>query len=163
MHRKTSSVKWRPCCPGEMNKIINQMVQKLRKHAQQLCTLYWVEHDDYLAMLGAHMSVSIICKQTEIYNGTKTKSVLVFMFSTSTKLCSADFWLSLNMRGPNYRGLTRPISWLLMPWLLMPWLLTSPGHQQPWYWLCTIGRFLSFLRKDFNYLRPINMEKWHKM
>ena len=20
-------------------------------------------------------------------------------------------------------------------WLLMPWLLTSPGHQQPWYWL----------------------------
>ena len=34
----------------------------------------------------------------------------------------------------------------------MPWLLTSPGHQQPWYWLCRIGRFLSYLRKDFNYL-----------
>ena len=26
----------------------------------------------------------------------------------------------------------------------MPWLLTSPGHQQPWYWLCRIGRFLSY-------------------
>ena len=24
----------------------------------------------------------------------------------------------------------------------MPWLLKSPGHQQPWYWLCRIGRFL---------------------
>ena len=56
--------------------------------------------------------------------------------------------LTLNVRGPSYLGLTRSISWLLMPWLLM-----SPGHQQPWYWLCWIGRFLSYLRKDFNYLR----------
>ena len=53
--------------------------------------------------------------------------------------------LTLNMRGPSYLGLTKSISWLLMPWLL-----TSPGHQQPWYWLCKIGRFLSYLRKDFN-------------
>ena len=34
--------------------------------------------------------------------------------------------LTLNVRGPSYLGLTRSISWLLMPWLL-----TSPGHQQP--------------------------------
>ena len=66
--------------------------------------------------------------------------------------------LTLNVRGPSYLGLTRPISWLLMPWLL-----TSPEHQQPWYWLCRIGRFLSYLRKDFNYLRRTIMEKWHKM
>ena len=66
--------------------------------------------------------------------------------------------LTLNVRGPSYLGLTRSISWLLMPWLL-----TSPGHQQPWYWLCRIGRFLSYLRKDFNYLCRINLEKWHKM
>ena len=66
--------------------------------------------------------------------------------------------LTLNVRGPSYLGLTRSISWLLMPWLL-----TSPGHQQPWYWLCRIDRFLSYLRKDFNYLRRINVEKWHKM
>ena len=45
----------------------------------------------------------------------------------------------------------------------MPWLLTSPGHQQPWQWLCKIGRFLSYLRKDFNYMRRFNVEKWHKM
>ena len=44
----------------------------------------------------------------------------------------------------------------------MPWLLMSPGHQQPWYCLCRIGRFLSYLMKDFNYLRLINLEKWHK-
>ena len=55
-------------------------------------------------------------------------------------------------------NLTRSISWLLMPWLL-----TSPGHQQPWYWLCRIGRLLSYFRKAFNYLRRINVEKWHKM
>ena len=35
---------------------------------------------------------------------------------------------TLNVRGPSYLGLTRSISWLLMPWLL-----TSPGHQQPRY------------------------------
>ena len=49
--------------------------------------------------------------------------------------------LTLNVRGPSYLGLTRSISWLLMPWLL-----TSPGHQQPWYWLYTICRSFSYLR-----------------
>ena len=43
--------------------------------------------------------------------------------------------LTLNVRGPSYLDLTRSIRWLLMPWLLM-----SPGHQQPWYWLCRISR-----------------------
>ena len=66
--------------------------------------------------------------------------------------------ITLNVWGPSYLGLTRSISWLLMFWLL-----TSPGHHEPWYWLCRIGRFLSHLRKDFNYLRRINVEKWHKM
>ena len=68
------------------------------------------------------------------------------------------YTLTLNVRGQSYLGLTRSISWLLMPWLL-----TSPGHQQLWYWLCRRSRFLSYLRKDFNYLRRINMEKWHQM
>ena len=65
---------------------------------------------------------------------------------------------TIDVRGPSYLGLTRSISWLLMPWLL-----TSPGHQQPWYWQCRKGRFLSYLRKDFNYLRHSNVEKWHKI
>ena len=66
--------------------------------------------------------------------------------------------ITLNVRGPSYLGLTRSISWLLLHWLL-----TSPGQQQPWYWPWRIGRFLSYLRKDFNYQRRINKEKWHKM
>ena len=53
--------------------------------------------------------------------------------------------LTLNVRRPSYLGLTRSISWLLMPWLLM-----SPGHQQPWYWLCRICRSWSSLRKDLS-------------
>ena len=61
--------------------------------------------------------------------------------------------LTLNVRGPSYLCLTRSISWLLMPWLLR-----SPGHQQPWYWLCRICRSWSYLRKDFKYLCHINME-----
>ena len=42
---------------------------------------------------------------------------------------------------------------------LMPWLLASPGHQHPWYWLCRIGKCLSYLRKDFNYPCHVNMEE----
>ena len=68
-------------------------------------------------------------------------------------------WITISyVRGLSYPGITKSISWLLMPWLL-----TSPGHQQPWYWLCKIGIFHSYLRKDFNYLRRINVEKLHKM
>ena len=51
------------------------------------------------------------------------------------------FVLNLNVQGPSYLGLTRPISWLLMPWLLM-----STGHQQPSYWLCRICRSWSWGR-----------------
>ena len=66
--------------------------------------------------------------------------------------------LTLNVQGPSYLGLTRSISWQLMPWLL-----TSPGHQQSWYWLYSICRSLSYLRKNFKYLCHINVEEWHKM
>ena len=45
----------------------------------------------------------------------------------------------------------------------MPWLLASPGHQQPWYWLCRIGRSLSYSRRNFNYLCVISVEEWHKI
>ena len=45
-------------------------------------------------------------------------------------------------------------------WLLMPWLLVSPGHQQPWYWLCDVGRSLSYSRKDFNCLHRLILDGW---
>ena len=53
--------------------------------------------------------------------------------------------LFLNMGVLRYLGLTRSISWLLIPWLLK-----LPGHQQPWYWLCRICRSWSYFRKDLS-------------
>ena len=49
------------------------------------------------------------------------------------------------MRVLGYRGITRPV-----PWLLMLWLLLSLGHQQPWHRLSRLGMFLSYARKDFS-------------
>ena len=49
-----------------------------------------------------------------------------------TRIFEHGFWLA----GSNWPGTTS------IPWLLMPWLHASPGHQQPWYWLHTIIRFL---------------------
>ena len=72
-------------------------------------------------------------------------------FNLTTVENNENFWASV--QGPSYLGLIRSISWLLMPWLL-----TSPGHQQPWYWLCGICRSWSYLRKDFKYLCGINVE-----
>ena len=40
----------------------------------------------------------------------------------------------------------------------MPWLLQSPEHQHIWYWLCRTGKFLSYLRKAFNYLMKSNVD-----
>ena len=39
----------------------------------------------------------------------------------------------------------------------MPWLLASPGHQHPWFWLCRMGKFLYYSRKDFNYLCHVSL------
>ena len=33
-------------------------------------------------------------------------------------------------------------------WLQMPWLLVSPGHQQPWFWICRINGSLYFMGKN---------------
>ena len=45
----------------------------------------------------------------------------------------------------------------------MPWLLVSPGHQHPRYWLCRIGKFLSFMRKDFNYLCHVSVDTYQPL
>ena len=67
--------------------------------------------------------------------------------------CINTLLLTLNVRVPSFLGLTRSISWLMMPWLP-----TSPGHQQPWFWLCRICRSWCYLRKNFIYLCYINVE-----
>ena len=59
---------------------------------------------------------------------------------------------------PAYYRKTRSISILLMPWLL-----ASPGHQQPWYWLCVMSIFLSSVWVNFNNLRCFCFEDWCEM
>ena len=64
----------------------------------------------------------------------------------------------INVQGPRYLGLTRSVSRLLMPWLL-----ESPKHQHPWYWPCRIGKFLSYMKKDFNCRCPLTVEKFYEL
>ena len=33
----------------------------------------------------------------------------------------------------------------------------------PWYWLCRMGKFLFYLRKDFYYLYHVSGKEWRKM
>ena len=61
---------------------------------------------------------------------------------------------TFNMLGENQPGLTGPISWLLMPWLL-----SSPDYQQPWYWICKLGKSFSYMRKDFEYLGQFSIKE----
>ena len=97
----------------------------------------------------------------ELYHGSVQDCSVSYTLVCKTSarcLRLTDPSLTLNVRGRSYLGLTRSISWLLMHWLL-----TSPGHQQPRYWLYRLCRSLSYLRKDFKYLCHINVEEWHKM
>ena len=40
----------------------------------------------------------------------------------------------------------------LILWLLILQLLLTPGHQQPYYWMCKINWSLSSKGRDFNYI-----------
>ena len=44
----------------------------------------------------------------------------------------------------------------------MPLRCKEPEHQHPWYWVCRMCKFLSYLRKYFNYLCHVNVEKRHR-
>ena len=101
------------------------------------------------------ISISRKNKNASTFISLLEKKQHVKLFS---HMISMRSMLILNVRGPSYLGLTRSVSWLLMPWLL-----TSPGHQQPWYWLYKMCRSFSYLRKDFKYLCHINVEEWHKI
>ena len=52
---------------------------------------------------------------------------------------------------------------MLISYVTMPWLLVSPGHQQPWLWICKIKRFFSSTRKEFNYQWHHNVKKLRKI
>ena len=90
------------------------------------------------------LTATMLTSKLDIFNSKFlwSSKIWSFLWTKWTKIASeisrnlvTRRVLTLNMRGPSYLGLTRSISWLLMPWLL-----TSPGHQQPWYWLYRICR-----------------------
>ena len=72
------------------------------------------------------------CHTYSSVNENQSMSLPRFQFTAIIILYSTIYGrsanLTLNVRVPSYLGLTRSISWLLMPWLLM-----SRAHQQPWY------------------------------
>ena len=116
-----------------------------------------VSHDRWLFMIGRGNTQNFV-NTIQVNCKCMCLAGLLWYQCVSFIVYPESHVLTLNVRGLSYLGLTRSISWLLMPWLP-----TSPGHQQPWYWLCGISSFLSYLRNDFNYLRRTNVEKWHKM
>ena len=119
-----SPVKWLPCCLG-----LNEL--KLLLAVGNLLTWH---------LIGWQHS----CQPIIIY-------VRLLLLANRDGLCQQHQPLYMTSVHSSYLGLTRSISWLLMPWLL-----TSPGHQQPWYWLCKICRSWSYLSKDSKYLCHIN-------
>ena len=89
------------------------MVQPLRQPFRPKCTN---------RILQMHQQNPVVPSESGVHpqNPVCTYSVIYQWLSNAAQS------LTLNVRGPSYLGLTRSISWLLMPWLL-----TSPGHQQP--------------------------------
>ena len=137
-----------PCCTHWPLTLSNLVVK------WSVLKLGYLKTIQYIALQWHHVNVmaaqitgkSSVCQH---FVHAKRKKYAVYGESTD------DRWI---VRGPSYLGLTRSISWLLMPWLL-----TSPGHQQPWYWLYRICRSFSYSGKCFKNLCQINVEEWHKM
>ena len=66
----------------------------------------------------------------------KHPGILKWCYKMKWQAENFKIYLALLITKPKYSRLTAS-----RPWLLLPWLLVSPGHQQPWYWLCRINRF----------------------
>ena len=154
VHGKTTSLyESEPCGWGEMAGTALflyyslAITTKLSSHQQYL-------HPDYLSRCSPKSLPPYIDGLMQDCSNS-IADALELLHTSLSHWCVSSL---INVRRPSYLGFTRSISWLLMPWLL-----SSPEHQQPWYWLCRIGRSLSYLRKDFNYLCHINVEKWHKI
>ena len=78
---------------------------------------------------------ALVIHMTYLHIFSNAASLSLVKYPAEYGLNKSNKALTLNMLGPSYLGLTMSISWLLMPLLL-----TSPGHQQLWYWLCKLGK-----------------------
>ena len=133
----------------QYNMIFHTTLQWLRHYQNQ--RMYSTKDTPYLTLTDKLWGVYCEDFRENIYN-----TAALYRYHI-TDMKQATGMLTLNVRGPSYLSVTRSISWLLMPWLL-----TSPGHQQSWYWSYTMCRSFSYLRKDFKYLCQINVEEWQK-
>ena len=46
---------------------------------------------------------------------------------------------------------------------LAPCVANSLRYQQSWYWVCRAGKFLSYMRKEYNYLCHVSVGEWNKL
>ena len=97
---------------------------------------YFLMHD------GVFANVCYFLMQDGVFDGAALTPPRGVVQSTpgnhqllTTDVCLYVQALGTYVRWPSYLGSPRSLSCLLMPWLL-----TSPGHQQPWHWLCRISR-----------------------
>ena len=106
------------------------------------------------------VSIFFVCFENEIENRNLIVLVLKQEYFGVTR---SGISLGMHPANERLRSLAGPIPTLiparLIPWLLMPWLLTSPGHQQPWYWICSVNVALSSTRQDFNCMFHLSVEK----
>ena len=95
-------------------------------------------------------NTSINVQRTSVMRDNVKHSLMSYTRLAYTKLCFSllftNMMLTLCVQAIEYYMHTRSISCLLM----MTWLLTSPGHQQSWYWLYNISRLFSTLKVNFN-------------
>ena len=115
-------------------------------------------NDMWIVMVRHIVSKPVITKLFTCYAGWYLlEPIVVFLLlrGSKTRLLKDTVMASIlfNLRGPSYLGLTWSVSWPLMLWFL-----TSPGHQQSWYWLCRICRYWFYLRTDFRCLCHMNVE-----
>ena len=117
--------------------------------ALKVLQYFWIFHQSFWMM---SYKLNNWLKITDS-QGNFIENIINLLLALCLLMAQHQSLLTLKVWGPSYLCLTRSISWLLMPWFLM-----SPGHQQPWYWLCTICRSWSCLRKDFKCLCHIKVD-----
>ena len=99
-----------------------KMIKWLSNFSTSLDYTLAIEYDVYIWHVSPRVSCGDSCQIWLCFKDQKAT------FARSNTLLTEKLKseaLTLNVRGPSYLGLTRSISWLLMPWLI-----TSPGHQQ---------------------------------
>ena len=149
-HLKISSAKWRPFCPGgdeltlfkTLLHVTASLFSSILVSLAASISLYFQKYSCEFLIRKKHNHRSMFFPPCTCHNAIKWRQ----------SQCFISRW---QFGGNGGISLIRSISWLLMPWLL-----ASPGHQQPRYWLCKIGKSLSYTRRDSKYLCHLRVVEW---